>query len=802
MSGSQIANLAVDPPLVQNAAYRFNPADRQYIDQQAIGAQQHLVNALIRGRHATYVQVQSSSPALLPGDVVCLASVEEGDARVTKANATTLGNAISAFGVVVLAAAPGAFALIAIGGFLPPTLTGLQPAARGFVRANTTTGHCERVTSLGDGDFGIGSVDASGYMQVIPGIGASNTVSVAGGTPGGSSGDLQINSSGVFAGRTAVGLKSTTITDTGTQLQIDADGVATIINSSTGILDDVVATVGGRPASRIVFNGGSAVSVTSFTSGVDKRRPLTVVNLTGHPLTLTNQSGGTATNRIVTGTGASDPIPDGALGLLDYNVTDNRWHLLSGSGGSLPGSAGDLLTSNGVGGATAVPIGTDGQIPRVSGSVVTFEDGVEVGGSPGDIQVQGPSGTLIGLSPSSGAPGTVVTTTGTAFVLSAPSGGGSGEVTMGPLTTTNDGGLLLFHEIDPSTLADGIYELTVRVRGDAGPASGAVNYVATGMRVWFGVIAGVAVQMDPTPNEVLYFRVFPETTVLATTAAEIHFATGPSKIQVRVRGEAATVIDWKGERDLRMSVKISGSAAGWGGVGAVFDPATLSLTGWWRDFSLIWNGTASAGTSASQSLNESTHPPTTGTALNGHATALFNGTNSVLEASGTEDTYLNSTAGSGWHLFKANSAHTDAGAGSRENNPQFFVDNNGVMGAGFSSSGAFAFISDSSNGQTENVLACATGAYHLFQWKFHYASGMTLSARLDSGSWNILTSAFGSGLTGTLSGNTISLGGKFNTTTPFFDGTVAEQGISDTVISDADFDNIKTYINARYGLSL
>ena len=70
--------LEVDDPLVQNAGFAFGKDDRQYLDNQIRGVQQHLVNALIRGRHGTYVKIAGSSPALAAGDVVCLASLSEG----------------------------------------------------------------------------------------------------------------------------------------------------------------------------------------------------------------------------------------------------------------------------------------------------------------------------------------------------------------------------------------------------------------------------------------------------------------------------------------------------------------------------------------------------------------------------------------------------------------------------------------------------------------------------------------------------------------------------------------------------
>lgn len=159
-------DLAVDAKLVQGPLFEFDHDDRQYLDNQIIGIEQHLVDALIRGRHATYFRLAGGSAAVVSGDNVCeVADVSVTEPTVTKANASSLANAKAATGVVIAGGAPGGYVLVAIGGLLPPTLTGLA-ATSGYVRVNTTTGRCERVASLSTSDFGIGFVSTSGWMQV------------------------------------------------------------------------------------------------------------------------------------------------------------------------------------------------------------------------------------------------------------------------------------------------------------------------------------------------------------------------------------------------------------------------------------------------------------------------------------------------------------------------------------------------------------------------------------------------------------------------------------------------------------
>ena len=190
-------DLEVDDPLIQDAGFRLNKDDRQYIDNQILGIEQHLVDELIRGKHATYMPIASTSPSLVAGDVVCIAT-SENRPEVTKGLTTPLASAVVTFGVIVRAAAPNTYGLIAIGGALPPEITGLAKNNAGPVRVNPSTGRCERVASLDTGDYGIGAVTSSGMLNVLPGLSAA--ASVSGGAPGGNEGDIQIREDNAFGG--------------------------------------------------------------------------------------------------------------------------------------------------------------------------------------------------------------------------------------------------------------------------------------------------------------------------------------------------------------------------------------------------------------------------------------------------------------------------------------------------------------------------------------------------------------------------------------------------------------------------
>jgi hypothetical protein len=186
-----VSDLAVDEPLVQDSRYRLTPEDRKYIDEQIRGLEQHVVDMLVKGRHATYYTLDASSPAVTEGDIVCPASSVLG--TVTKALTATLTSARSVCGVVVKAASPGGRVLVAVGGMIPPTMTGLAAAASGSVRVNPSTGRCEMVATLTGSDYGVGTVDGAGFLHVVPalapgaggGSGEANTASNVGATGAG-----------------------------------------------------------------------------------------------------------------------------------------------------------------------------------------------------------------------------------------------------------------------------------------------------------------------------------------------------------------------------------------------------------------------------------------------------------------------------------------------------------------------------------------------------------------------------------------------------------------------------------------
>lgn len=225
---------------------------------------------------------------------------------------------------------------------------------------------------------------------------------------------------------------------------------------------------------------------------------------------------------------------------------------------------------------------------------------------------------------------------------------------------------------------------------------------------------------------------------------------------------------------------------------STFDPGTLTLSGWWRSYAgAPWNGTASAGTSGSNNFTAGGADPTAGT-LNSLGTATYNGTSQYLASSLDLATLWGASAGTIVALFNVSSAFVDTGAWY--NNPQF-ISSNGTqeIGLGFSDSGVVAGNYDGTN-FNRLAAACGTAGWHLASLTW---DGVNLRLRVDSG-------AFTTQATNAISftADTAQSGRSSYPTTTFLTGQIADMMTATSVLSDANLDNIKSYVNSRYSLSL
>lgn len=226
-----------------------------------------------------------------------------------------------------------------------------------------------------------------------------------------------------------------------------------------------------------------------------------------------------------------------------------------------------------------------------------------------------------------------------------------------------------------------------------------------------------------------------------------------------------------------------------GSTSSVFDPATLSLTGWWRaNFtSAPWVPTASAGSSGSRAnLVAHTGTVTAGTAQNSKTPAHFVAAD--LPNNDDVTTFFTTSAGTLIALVKPNAA--SAPSGNIYDDPAIYHDSNADIGLTFTTSGFGAFAYDGS--YKSKYVACATGAYHLVMMRWN---GSTLGLTLDSAPESTTACSTLTILTGATVVGEGYAGG-------FLVADILELIMAKTAFTNATYANIKSYVNARYGLSL
>ena len=268
---------------------------------------------------------------------------------------------------------------------------------------------------------------------------------------------------------------------------------------------------------------------------------------------------------------------------------------------------------------------------------------------------------------------------------------------------------------------------------------------------------------------------------------------GVPEIAIETSGGVATTTWSAVAATIEVSIDTTPPTTTWTAVAAEIDyPPALSLTAFHRDFTNPnWPGIASAGTSGSGS-NDLTDPgtePAQGTAQNGHGTANFNGTDDYLLADGTLDTYVAGTAFSGWVLLKADTG----AAGAIWGDPGQLST---VLRLALNGSGSVTLSLNA--GAVSVSRAVGTGAYALVTFRYN-GTNLQIGVNEAPGAAGGGSSASYSTAISSLT-EPVWLGGF--TFGSFFDGHIAELGISDTALTDAQFTSVKSYVNARYALSL
>jgi hypothetical protein len=92
-------------------------------------------------------------------------------------------------------------------------------------------------------------------------------------------------------------------------------------------------------------------------------------------------------------------------------------------------------------------------------------------------------------------------------------------------------------------------------------------------------------------------------------------------------------------------------------------------------------------------------------------------------------------------------------------------------------------------------VACGLGAWHLAMVRW---DGTNIGVTLDSGSETTTAAGTATVMTGTL----VNGLGYPNPTSKYFAGSILELATAAYTFSTSDYANFKSYVNARYGLSL
>lgn len=216
----------------------------------------------------------------------------------------------------------------------------------------------------------------------------------------------------------------------------------------------------------------------------------------------------------------------------------------------------------------------------------------------------------------------------------------------------------------------------------------------------------------------------------------------------------------------------------------IFDPATLSGSGWWKpDYSTSpWVGSPGGNLAGGSA-------PTTGTAVNGAVPARLNGATQNLASASAISSFLSSTAFGFAALVKASAVPSDPGAGSRNTARVLMSDGaaSGYWGITLTSSGPCAYVYD---GAYKDVIASGTV---LDTWIAVFATlaGGALSVAANGGAYATTAVTDIDVMTGVL-----TLGAGFGGT--LFAGDVLEIHTRATAWTTEERADLYSYLKATY----
>jgi uncharacterized membrane protein len=138
---------------------------------------------------------------------------------------------------------------------------------------------------------------------------------------------VTITDAGDAAGLTGL-TSSGTVTASGT---LSATGSITESFSTDSSTTGANATVS-SPTTPVVRLTNAALTSVDLLASPVAGRVITIVNATGNAININNDTGGTAANRILTGTKATLSLADEASIIVKYDSTESRWMIIGGTG--------------------------------------------------------------------------------------------------------------------------------------------------------------------------------------------------------------------------------------------------------------------------------------------------------------------------------------------------------------------------------------------------------------------------------------------------------------------------------------
>lgn len=172
--------------------------------------------------------------------------------------------------------------------------------------------------------------DGNLYQQTAGGV-ETNLASGGGGTPGGSTTQIQFNDAGAFGGDSAFVWLATSnrvgiLTTPDTSLDVNGTLAYRATNVSLG---GNVTDIGTATTSLVRLTAIATTNILGLANGTNGKF-ITLMNDTGRSATIANEhASASATDRIITGTGAAITVASDNNVLLQYDSSDSRWKLIT-----------------------------------------------------------------------------------------------------------------------------------------------------------------------------------------------------------------------------------------------------------------------------------------------------------------------------------------------------------------------------------------------------------------------------------------------------------------------------------------